>query len=199
MESLPDELFCFGLEFVDTMGYVTLSLVSKIIRTKCLIHKKDRMPFIVCEELYIFGDAIFTKECLDEFYDQQFRKFNTWEKIHKKMDSHLHQLLFCIIAAMGLRKASKFEFPLRLYTVPWRFRKCIDFEEHDDRYYMKIDTELYITSYLEKCEGIIKNTPTKDQKEIKCILFQKIMQKYKKSVFYEMYQFNEVLIKKLLK
>jgi hypothetical protein len=191
MEFLQNDLLGSLLEFLDTMDYGNLLSVSKLLHEKSLKYKKTKFPFTVVEIMWT-GDGLLSTECIDEFYKKQTLKFDTNEKISKNMSSHLHQLLFAIIAKMG--------YPF--YTVPWRFRKCIDCEMHHGSYYMKINTEVYITSCLEKCDNIIKDTPVAKRKEMEATLFQKIMRKHKKSKTMneiEMEKFNAALHKKFSK
>jgi hypothetical protein len=134
------------------------------------------------------------------------------------MPPQLHQLLFQIVAKMGLDTASSGDFSLRFYSVPWRFRKCIGYEYNEHTYeqnYMAIDTDLYITSCLKKCKKIMKDSPITSNKEVillenvvpdfrhkevvSTILLQKILRKYKKSkhtCFYEWQNFDHILNKK---
>jgi hypothetical protein len=198
MELLPNDIFTYFLHFVDTLDYCVLLSTSQELHKKCLQHKKEKMPFIVLEDLYTFGPHVFSRECTDMFYREQFRMFNTTTKLSRDMDDHLHQLLFRIVLKLGLKESSSYKLPSRLYAVPWRFRKFITVEEHNDRYYMEIDTELYITSCLEKCEEIMKDTPCDKIREMESILFQKIMRKYRKPI-HEFYAFTDILNKKFVK
>jgi hypothetical protein len=161
-----------------------------------MLATQKRYNAIYCN--YIFGPHVFSGECTDIFYREQIQKFNTTTKLSKDMDDHLHQLLFRIVLKLGLKESSIFGSPSQLYAVPWRFRKCITSNEHNDRYYMEIDTELYITSCLEKCEEIMKDTPCDKIREMESILFQKIMRKYKKPI-HELYTFIYILNKKFVK
>jgi hypothetical protein len=195
---LLDDIFSHLIEFMDTMSYGNMLCVSNELYRKCVKYKKTRYPFIVIEDVYQYGDLMLSETCQDEFYNLQYSKFNTIEKLSKNMAPHLHQLLFQIVAKIGLQESAKGDFELRFYSVPWRFRKCIDYEEYNDRYYMKINTELYITSCLKKCKKITKGSSVTSNKET--ILFQKLLRKYKKSkhIFcdFDQQTFNKILNKK---
>jgi hypothetical protein len=200
---LLDNIFSHLIEFIDTMSYGNMLAVSNELQRKCIKYKKTRYPFIVIEDVYQYGDTFLSKTCKDEFYNLQLSRFNTMEKISKDMSPHLHQLLVQIVEQMGLDKASDIKFRLRFYSVPWRFRKCIHFEEYNDRFYMGIDSELYITSCFQKCKKIIKDTPKEIQQEIESILFQKLLRKYQKSkhIFrnFDQHTFDQILNNKFAK
>jgi hypothetical protein len=202
MEFLQRELFGSLLEFLDTMDYGNLLSVSKLLHEKCSKYKKTRYPFIVVKNLFLFGDSSsLSTECIDTFHHEQILKFGTSEKISKNMPPYLHQLLFTTIARASI-KTSKPVYPLDFYTVPWRFRKCIDSQHLYGDYYPKINTEIYISSCLDKCDEIIKDTPMAKRKEMESVLFQKIIRKHKKSKTaykIEMDKFNTVLNKKFSK
>jgi hypothetical protein len=204
---LLDDIFSHLIEFMDTMSYGNMLCVSNELHRKCEKYKKTRYPFIVIEDVYQYGDSMLSETCQDEFYNLQFSKFDTMEEISKNMAPHLHQLLFQIVAKIGLDAARCGDFSLRFYSVPWRFRKCVDYEEYNDRYYMKIDTDLYITSCLKKCKKIMKDSPViengvpdfRHKEVVSTILLQKILRKYKKSKHafsYEWQNFDHILNKK---
>lgn len=203
LDLLQNDIFGSLLNFLDTMDYGNLLSVSKLLHEKCSKYKKTRYPFIVVKTLIIYNhDELFSTECINTFYHEQNLKFGTIEEISYNMPPHLHQLLFTVVAKIGVYYSSSSEYPLDFYTVPWRFRKCIAWENRYGGDYIKINTESYITSCLDKCEDIIKDTPITKRKEMEAVLFQKIMRKHKKTKTIneiEMEKFNTVLNKKFSK
>jgi hypothetical protein len=181
MDFVFGELFKDLLEFMDTFDYLQLLKISNVIRNKCLKYKKDRMPFIVIQELFIYGKSSLSDNCKELFYSEQMIQFNTKDKLSRNMSDHLHQLLFQIVFNLGPNKSGSFlPQPLTLFVVPWRFRKCIDFGYHvqTDENELYISMGLYMTLCLKQCKRVIRKERTKD---IESMLFNKIMRKCDKS------------------
>lgn len=192
LENLDADSFEVIISFADTCSFLTLLNVCKSLNQKCKKYKKLRTPFVVIESLYTYGFELLSDECLELLTKENV----VWkENFYPKLCEDDNVKITRTVLKLGLAKSSITpSWPLKLFTCPYRFRKCLKLKFQTTRYEgLYYDQDLYIKNCLEKC---------RDSELDKSYLFDKIMRKYKKSKssynLKYMLQFNEYLIKKFI-